>query len=88
MLVGGPASLGPGGGPYPAPGGALIFLVNSALLTLCMPEEDDLARERPLPRPAFGMYRIEWPGDTGVEFHLSHGDWPDCSGAAGSRLRT
>src|SRR5207244_914198 len=24
------------------PGGALIFLVNSALLTLCMPEEDDL----------------------------------------------
>ena len=26
-------------------------------------------------RPAFGMYRVEWPGDPGVEFHLSHGDW-------------
>ena len=21
------------------------------------------------------MYRIEWPGHPGVEFHLSHGDW-------------
>ena len=57
------------------PGGALIFLVNSALLTLCVPEEDNLAASDRLLRPAFGMYRIEWPGDTGVEFHLSHGDW-------------
>jgi len=21
------------------------------------------------------MYRVEWPGDEGVEFHLSHSDW-------------
>jgi hypothetical protein len=26
-------------------------------------------------RPAFGISRVEWPGDAGVEFHLSHGDW-------------
>ena len=26
-------------------------------------------------RPAFGTYRIEWPTDNSVEFHLSHGDW-------------
>jgi len=26
-------------------------------------------------RPAFGMFRIEWPNDPGVEFHLSHGEW-------------
>jgi len=57
------------------PGGALIFLVHSALLTLCMPEEDDLAAGDRLLRPSFGMHRIEWPGDSGVEFHLSHGDW-------------
>jgi SAM-dependent methyltransferase len=57
------------------PGGALIFLVNSALLTLCMREEEDLAAGNRLLRPAFGMYRIEWPGETGVQFHLSHGDW-------------
>jgi SAM-dependent methyltransferase len=57
------------------PGGELIFLANSALLTLCMPEENDVAATDRLLRPGFGMYRIEWPGDPGVEFHLSHGDW-------------
>lgn len=57
------------------PGGELIFLVSSALLALCMPEEDGLAASDRLLRPAFGIYRIEWPGDVGVEFHLSHGGW-------------
>lgn len=57
------------------PGGELIFLANSALLTLCVPEEDDVPAGERLLRAAFGMYRIEWPGDPGVEFHLSHGDW-------------
>ena len=57
------------------PGGELIFLTNAALLTLCVPEEDEAAATDRLLRPAFGMYRIEWPGDHGVNFHLSHGDW-------------
>jgi SAM-dependent methyltransferase len=57
------------------PGGELIFLTNAALLMLCMPDEDDLAAGERLLRPAFGMGRMEWPGDEGVEFHLSHGDW-------------
>jgi SAM-dependent methyltransferase len=57
------------------PGGVLIFLVHSALLMQCMPEEDDSAASDRLLRAAFGMYRMEWPGDTGVEFHLSYGDW-------------
>jgi SAM-dependent methyltransferase len=57
------------------PGGAPIFLVPSALLTLCVPEEDGLAASDRLLRAAFGMYRIERPGETGVEFHLSHGAW-------------
>jgi SAM-dependent methyltransferase len=56
-------------------GGELIFLVNSALLTLCVPDEDGVAATDRLLRPAFGMGRLEWPGDPGVEFHLSHGDW-------------
>jgi SAM-dependent methyltransferase len=56
------------------PGGELIFLTNSVLFTLCAMEEDVPPNGR-LQRPAFGMYRIEWPGDSGVEFHLSHGDW-------------
>lgn len=57
------------------PGGALIFLVHSHLLTLCVPEEEDLAAGDRLLRPSFGMYRVEWPGDSGVEFDLSHGNW-------------
>ena len=57
------------------PGGRLVFLVNSFLMMLCMPAEDDVAATDRLLRPAFGMYRVEWPGDHGVEFHLSHGDW-------------
>ncbi|HYM51102.1 MAG TPA: class I SAM-dependent methyltransferase [Candidatus Limnocylindrales bacterium] len=58
------------------PGGRLIFLVNSPLLMLCMPDADDaLATERLL-RPYFGMHRMEWPElaeDESVEFHLPHG---------------
>lgn len=57
------------------PGGRLHFLTNSALLMLCMEEEDGIAAGDRLLRPAFGMHRVEWPGDHGVEFHLSHGDW-------------
>lgn len=57
------------------PGGQLVFLTNSFLMTLCMPAEDDVAAADRLLRPAFGMYRIEWGTDPGVEFHLSHGDW-------------
>ncbi len=57
------------------PGGQLVFLTNSFLITLCMPTEDEMAATERLLRPAFGMYRVEWPGSLGVEFHLSHGDW-------------
>jgi len=57
------------------PGGRLVFLTNSFLMTLCMPPEDSVAATERLLRPAFGMYRVEWPGNPGVEFHLLHGDW-------------
>jgi SAM-dependent methyltransferase len=57
------------------PGGQLVFLVNSFLMALCVPAENNAAATDRLLRAAFGMYRVEWPGDFGVEFHLSHGDW-------------
>jgi SAM-dependent methyltransferase len=57
------------------PGGQLVFLTNSFLMMICMPLEEDVAATERLLRPGFGMYRIEWPGSPGVEFHLSHGDW-------------
>ena len=57
------------------PGGRLHFLTNSFLMMLCQPVEDDVAATDRLLRPAFGVYRVEWPTDASVEFHLSHGDW-------------
>jgi SAM-dependent methyltransferase len=56
------------------PGGELIFLVNSVLLMLAVPETDDQPAAERLLRPYFGMHRFEWPGDESVEFHLGHGD--------------
>jgi SAM-dependent methyltransferase len=56
------------------PAGQLIFLVNSVLLMLTIPDEDDLPATERLQRPFFGMHRFEWPGDESVEFHLGHGD--------------
>ena len=49
-----------------------MFLVNSALLMLCVPDDDAAAQDRLL-RPYFGMHRFEWPGDGSVEFHLPRG---------------
>lgn len=57
------------------PGGQLVFLVNSFLMFLCVQDDEDLAATAELRRSAFGVYRVEWSSDGGVEFHLSHGDW-------------
>jgi SAM-dependent methyltransferase len=54
-------------------GGRLVFLTNSVLATLCVPEQEGFAGERLL-RPQRGLRRVAWPGG-GVEFHPSHGDW-------------
>jgi SAM-dependent methyltransferase len=56
-------------------GGSLIFLGNSTLLMLCVPDEDGRPATERLLRPQFGMHRFEWPDDPTVEFHLGHGDW-------------
>lgn len=57
------------------PGGQLSLLTNAFVLMLCMPDLDGVAATNEMVRSAFGMHRIEWPDDDGVEFHLSHGDW-------------
>jgi len=56
------------------PGGQLVFLVNSYLMALCMPPEDDVAATDRLVRPAFGLHGVEWP-DGSINFYLPHGDW-------------
>ena len=53
------------------PGGRLVFMRNSTLMTLCVSLEGP-AGERLL-RPQFGLYRIQWPDEEGVEFHPPHG---------------
>jgi SAM-dependent methyltransferase len=55
------------------PDGRLVFLTNSVLATLCVPEEGGHADDRLL-RPQRGMSRMLWPGG-GIEFHPSHGEW-------------
>src|SRR5207237_7084105 len=46
--------------------GELVFLRNSTLSTLCMPDEGKVTER--LQRPQLGMHRLEWPGEPGVEF--------------------
>ncbi len=55
------------------PDGRLVFLTNSVLVTLCVPEAGGHASDE-LQRPQRAMYREQWPGG-GVEFHPGHGDW-------------
>lgn len=57
------------------PGGELIFLGNSALLMLCVPDAEEAAGTE-LVRSHFGMHRFDWPqyDDDAVEFHIGHGD--------------
>jgi SAM-dependent methyltransferase len=55
------------------PRGRLVFLTNSVLVTLCVPEEEGFAQEH-LQRPQRGLGRVTWPGG-GTEFHPGHGEW-------------
>jgi SAM-dependent methyltransferase len=55
------------------PGGRLVFLRNSTLLMLCMPDVG--TADARLLRPQAGLHRLSWESDPGIEFHLGHGDW-------------
>jgi SAM-dependent methyltransferase len=57
------------------PGGRLVFLTTGMLALLCLPDSVDGKVGRELLRPSFGLHRVEWTTDPGVEFHLTHGDW-------------
>jgi SAM-dependent methyltransferase len=62
------------------PGGRLIFLRNSTLVTLCSTLET--AGEQ-LQRPLRGMCRVEWPDTGEIEFHLPGGELIDVLGRSG-----
>jgi len=54
------------------PEGRLWFLRNSTLSILCAP--DDGPSGETLLRPQRGLGRLEWPGQSGVEGRLPHGE--------------
>jgi SAM-dependent methyltransferase len=64
------------------PGGRLVFLRNSPLSMLCVPDEPGPATEHLL-RPLRGMYRVSWPFEDSVEFHTGHGELIDLVHEAG-----
>lgn len=55
--------------------GRVVFLTNSTLVYLCAPDNEEEMVGEQLLRDQFGMYRIQWEGAIGIEYHLSHGDW-------------
>jgi SAM-dependent methyltransferase len=57
------------------PGGRLVFLTSTPLLTLCSAPDAEFATEH-LARPQFGMHAVEWHDADGpsIEFHLPHGE--------------
>lgn len=55
------------------PGGELVFLRNSTLSMLCLPDTGKV--QTSLQRPQRDMYRLDWTDDDpGVEFHPSAGE--------------
>jgi SAM-dependent methyltransferase len=55
------------------PGGRLVFVHGTPLAHLCYPPVGPVTTE--LQRPYFGMGRMQWEEDDGIEYQLTHGDW-------------
>ena len=57
------------------PGGRLVFLVNSPLMMLCAPKNEEDPVTEQLLWPQFGMKKFDdFEGDDAVEYHLPHGE--------------
>lgn len=66
------------------PGGQLVFLTNSPLLMLCIPDcEADGLSTNELRRPYFSLGRMTWPDTPEIEFHLTHSGWVRLLGECG-----
>jgi SAM-dependent methyltransferase len=55
------------------PGGRLVFLHTSPLAHCFFPDVGQITEQ--LQRPYFGLDAVVWPGDDGVDFQLTHGEW-------------
>jgi SAM-dependent methyltransferase len=56
------------------PGGQLIYFTSGAMMMACTPFDGGMAGDM-LVRDYFSSYRVEFPGEDAVEFHLTHGHW-------------
>lgn len=57
------------------PGGTLVFLrTHPFWMTFAPDASSDMPVKESLVRPYFGLHRLEWPDDDGVEFSLPHGE--------------
>jgi SAM-dependent methyltransferase len=55
------------------PGGDLVFMRNSTLSVLCIPDEGSTTER--LLRPQRGLHRLDWPEpEQSTEFHIGFGD--------------
>jgi SAM-dependent methyltransferase len=66
------------------PGGRLVFLRNSTIVTLCQSLE---GATEGLQRPQRGLCRVEWPDTGEVEFHLPAGELIDLLRDSGFELQ-
>lgn len=62
-------------------GGRLVFLTNSPLAAMCVPEDSGPAGDRLL-RGRDAVRTVSWSGG-GVEHHPTHGEWIDVLGRSG-----
>jgi SAM-dependent methyltransferase len=63
------------------PGGRLVFLHTTPFAIVHFPDVGDASKE--LQRPYFGLHRLQWTPEDGVEFQLTYGGWIDVLRGAG-----
>lgn len=56
------------------PGGRLVYLTTSVLVSLCVPDDEDSCAGTQLVRSQHSLRRMQW-SDGGIQFHPGHGEW-------------
>jgi len=57
------------------PGGSLMFLAWSTMMSMIAPDFEQERTSTALLRPQVGLHKVAFPDTDGVQFALSHGDW-------------
>jgi SAM-dependent methyltransferase len=65
------------------PGGLLVFLIGSPILTICSYQDGSALAGDRLLRPYFGLHDVETPAFGTTEFQLPYGEWVRVLRAAG-----